>query len=187
MEVAVTEAPIMSKSEYARARGISPTQVSRLAKRGRLVLDERSRVIVAASDALREKLRHPTRGGAGGSPNAAAGQTPVSAGAGQGMPGGLESMSLAEAARAEKIERTRLLQLEVAKEAGQLVRCDVVDAETFRRARQAQELLMALRERLAPLLAVEADERAIDRMLDEEFRQVLAVLAAPQIGERVAA
>lgn len=167
----------MSKSEYARSRGISPTQVSRLAKKGRLVLDERARVIVAASDALRAQLRHPTRGGVGGSPAAAAGRAPDAAGARPVASVGLESMSLADAARAEKIERTRLLQLEVAEKGGQLVRRDVVEAETFRRARQAQELLMSLRERLVPLLAVESDEQAIDRMLADEFRQVLAILS----------
>jgi hypothetical protein len=92
-------------------------------------------------------------------------------------------MSLTDVVRAEKIERWRLLQLEVAEQAGQLVRRDVVDAETFRRTRQAQELFMALRERLVPLLAVENDERAIDVLLDAEFRQVLSILASPASEE----
>lgn len=176
------ELPIMSRSEYARARGISSTQVTRLVRKGRLVLDERGRVIVAASDALREKLRDPTRGGVGGSPVTAAERAPFPAGATLGAQTAA-SMSLTDAARAEKIERWRLLQLEVAERAGRLVRRDVVDAETFRRARQAQELLMSLRERLVPLLAVETDERAIDLLLDQEFRQVLKILASPASDE----
>lgn len=176
--VIAPEPAIMSRSEYARARNISTTHVSRLVKKERIVLDERGRVIVAASDALREKLRDPTRGGVGGSPATAAACAATSAGAGQSTMGGLESLSLAEASRAEKIERTRSLRLDNAVKAGELVRRAVVDAEVFRRARQAQELLMALRERLVPLLANESEESTIDAMLDSEFRQVLALLAA---------
>ena len=94
-------------------------------------------------------------------------------------------MSLADATRREKLERIRALQLQNAERGGALVRRDAVEAEAFSRGRQAQELLMALRDRLPPLLAQESDARAISELLDAEFRHVIAVIAAPLLPNRV--
>lgn len=177
--------PRVSKSEYARLRGVSTSYVSKLGRQNRLVLDERGLVIVQMTDTLVNATRDPARGGdrtgkrseraAYASPDAG-NSAPPSAGAGPAPSPQSESMSLSEAARAEKIERTRKLRLEVAEQAGQLLRRDEVEAETFKRARQGQEALMALKDRLPPLLATETDVRAIDALLDTEFRHVIAVL-----------
>jgi len=173
-----------SKAAYARLRGISRSYVSRLGHKHRLVLDERGLVVVASTDALVRAVRDPTRGGDRSGKNTGAlaaacpeHTAPIPAGATPTLQGGdLNSMSLTEATRAQKIEQTRLLQLDVAERSGQLVRRDVVEAETFRRARQAQEALMAMRERLAPLLAIESNEHAIENLLDAELRQVIAII-----------
>jgi hypothetical protein len=175
----------VSKSEYARMRGVSSSYVSKLHRQNRLVVDDRGLVIVQMTDTLVQATRDPARGGdrtgkrservaheAQATGNSAA----PSAGAGPMASPQSESMSLSEAARSEKIERTRKLRLEVAEQAGQLLRRDAVEAETFKRARQGQEALMALKDRLPPLLASETDERAIDALLDVEFRHVIAVL-----------
>lgn len=189
-----------TKAEYARHRGVHPSLISRWAKQHKIVLDENGKV-VGRSDELLSVVLHPTKGGGRNkrrdaladdtrsrpqvlptshsadheahSPDSA----PPPAGAGQGAQAGASALSVAEATRAEKIVRTRILLLEEAEKAGALVRRDVVEAETFKRARQAQELLMALKDRLVPLLAAENDEHAIDTLLDAELRQVIAVIA----------
>ena len=192
-----------TQAEYVRYRGVDRSLISRWAKEHKIVLDAERKVVVASSDALLSTVLHPTKGGGrvkrvDRRPPAAPGQStalqaphaepgtpapspaaPPPAGAGQGVQTGASALSVAEATRAEKFERTRLLRLEVAKEAGALVRRDVVETETFKRARQAQELLMALKDRLVPLLANESDEHAIDTLLDTELRQVIAVIAGP--------
>lgn len=189
-----------TQAEYARHRGVDPSLISRWAKQHKIVLDANGKVVVDRSDALLAAVLHPTKGGGRGKRRDATGDdsrnrsqalpTPISgdaeahtpdsapppAGAGQGAQAGASALSVAEATRAEKIVRTRILLLEEAEKAGALVRRDVVEAETFKRARQAQELLMALKDRLVPLLAAENDEHAIDTLLDAELRQVIAVI-----------
>lgn len=171
-----------SQAEYARLRGWSAAYVSKLRGQGRLVLDDRGLVIVKSTNVLVDAMRHPTRGGdrTGKHARAAAAAengTPSPAGAGPASPVAGEALSLTELTRLERIERIRKLRLESAEAAGQLVRRDAVEAETFKRTRQAQEALMALKDRLVPLLALEADEHAIDLLLDGEFRHVIAALA----------
>jgi hypothetical protein len=176
-----------SKAEFARMRGYSTSYVSRLHRKHRLVLDKDGLVVVASTDKLIEATRDPTRGGDRTGKHARIGTTAAGAGESLTAPAGVsptspavaDQMSLADAARAEKIERTNLLRLQVAEQAGQLVRRDVVEAEAFRRGRQAQDLLMALRDRMPPLLAIENDERAIGVLLETEFRQVIAIIAGP--------
>lgn len=180
-----SEATHVSKAEYARLRGYSSSYVSKLHRQNRLVVDGRGLVVVQMSDVLVRAARDPARGGdrtgkrserAGYVSPDAGNSAPLSACAGPATSPQSESLSLSEAARAEKIERTRKLRLEVAEQAGQLLRRDEVEAETFKRARQGQEALMALKDRLPPLLATETDVLAIDAILDTEFRHVIAVL-----------
>ncbi len=172
-----------SQAEYARLRGWSTAYVSKLRGQGRLVLDDRGLVIVKSTNVLVDAMRHPTRGGdrtgkhARAAAAAAENGTPSPAGAGPASPVAGEALSLTELTRLERIERIRKFRLESAEAAGQLVRRDAVEAETFKRTRQAQEALMALKDRLVPLLALEADEHAIDLLLDGEFRHVIAALA----------
>lgn len=180
-----------SQAEYARLRGLSRAYVSQLRDKNRLVLDERGLVMVKNTDILVDATRHPTRGGDRTGKHArqaeACSSTKVAASSAGATPAnsrdGNAAMTLAEAARGEKLERMRKLRLENAENAKQLVRRDVVDSETFKRARQAQEALMSLKERLSPLLALESDERAIDALLDAEFRHVIAAIAGTESSE----
>lgn len=177
-----------SRAEYARRKGWSSAYVSKLHAQGRLVLDDRGLVIIANTDVLIDALRHPTRGGdrtgkhAHAAMEAAAAAaddavTPAPAGAGPVAAPAPKIASAVDLVRHERAERVRKLRIENAEAAGQLVRRDVVEAETFKRARQAQEALMALKDRLAPLLAIEDNEHSIDALLDTEFRHVIATMA----------
>lgn len=202
----------VSKADFARHMGWTDTRVSQLAREHRLVLDNDGLVIVERSKALIAATRKSvTRGGdrcsararlaaeqraaerteaAGNAPAPAEPGAPPSAGATQPDLGAVASLTLADVTRAEKIERTRNLRLQNAREAGALVRRDHVDAEAFRCARQAQELLLALRDRLPPLLAAMSDEREIGDLLDTELRHVIATIASAPVmadAEREAA
>lgn len=159
----------MTVKQYAAHRGASLSFVYRLRRTARLVLTADGGVDAAASDARIATERYDLRGGDHGKMKAAPAAAPRVSPAG--------APTLADAAREEKTERTRLLRMDIAERAGQLVRRDVVDSEVFRRGRQAQEALMALRDRLPPLLAIENDEHAIGILLDDEFRHVLALIA----------
>jgi hypothetical protein len=182
-----------SKAEFARLRGYYTSYVSKLHRKHRLVIDKDGLVVVESTDKLIAATRDPTRGGDRTGKHAqrvaAAAVEPRAertASSPSAPPAAGESMSLADAARAEKIERASLLRLQVAEKAGELVRRDVVEAEAFRRGRQARDLLLALRDRLPPLLAIEAEERAIGDLLEAEFRQVIAIIAGPVTAESAA-
>jgi hypothetical protein len=182
----VSTPPIVSKAEYARMRGVSDAYVSRLGKRGRLVLDADGRVIVAATDALIAQTRDPTRGGdrTGKHAAAAAGASAVPAGATTAASPpqrpatqSIASLSLQDVIRLEKIEKLREKRRENALEEGLLCRRDEVEAEAFARARQAQEALMAIPDRLAAQLAGESDPAAVYALLEAELRRVVTTIA----------
>ncbi len=182
-------------ADFARLKGWSSQYVSQLRGEHRLVLDGDGFVVVDRSEALIIATRKSaTRGGdrtgkharlaaeraeaEGTATTPAEPSAPLPAGATPLDSGGVASLTLADVTRAEKIERTRNLRLQNAKEAGELVRRSAVDAEAFRCARQAQELLLALRDRLPPLLAAMSDEREIGDLLETELRHVIATIAS---------
>lgn len=57
---------LMSRSEYARRRGVDPALVTRWAKAGRIVSVEGGKIDAEASDALLASTMDPARGGRGG-------------------------------------------------------------------------------------------------------------------------
>jgi hypothetical protein len=78
----------------------------------------------------------------------------------------------ADAARAE------LLHLELDLKRGNLVRAEDVRKAAFDKARVARDRLMAIPDRLAPLLAAESDPRKVHALLASELHKVCAELAA---------
>ncbi len=177
---------IVTKAEYARMRDLSDTYVSRLGKVGRLQLTDDGKVIVAATDALIAQHRDPTRGGdrsgkrerhpAGAGESQPVAHSPAAPRAtNAGLP--LGTLSLQDIIRLEKLEKLRQTRRENALEEGMLVRRDEVEAEAFARARQAQEALMAIPDRLAAQLAGENDPAEVFALLDAELRRVIATIA----------
>lgn len=82
-----------------------------------------------------------------------------------------------EAARADAA-RTALLEYELAEKRGQLVRRDEVRKAAFDKARIARNALLAIPDRLAPLVAAETDPTKVHALLAAELRRVCAELAA---------
>lgn len=149
----------VSQSEYARRRGISEAMVSKYKSSGRLALDDSGRVLVTESDALLADVLDPLRGG---NRTATAGQ---------------DKISYLEAKTEEARARAAKAGMEAELMAGSLVRVAEVEAEAFARARGAQELLMALPDRMSPLLAVESDPAKVHVLLTDELRRVCQAIA----------
>lgn len=176
----------MTKAEYARYRGWSASYVSQLGREDKLVLGDGGLVLVDATDARIARHRDPVRGGdRTGKPVPAtasagvvpAGATATTSAAARPAAQSIASLSLQDVVRLEKIEKLREKRRENALEEGLLCRRDEVEAEAFARARQAQEALMAIPDRLAAQLAGESDPAAVYALLEAELRRVVATIA----------
>mgnify|MGYP000041118051 CR=1 FL=1 len=149
----------VSQSEYARRRGISEAMVSKYKSSGCLALDSDGRVLVRESDVLLADVLDPLRGG------------------NRNSPAGQDKVSYLAAKTEEARARAAKASMEAELMAGSLVRVAEVEAEAFARARGAQELLMALPDRMSPLLAVESDPAKVHELLTDELRRVCQAIA----------
>ena len=182
----------VTRAEFARLRGCSAPYVTKLGHQGRLVLTETGLIDVAKTVALLDATDDPARGGdrtgkatpppAPPAPAArvpaatAAGVVPV--GAQPSLAGGSgDSPAYRNAATRERIAKARLAELDLAEKAGNLVRRDEVEAAVFGLARQAQEALDAIADRLSTQLAAESDPALVHKMLATELRLVKQQIA----------
>lgn len=169
----------MTQAEYARARGWSKPYVTKLKQQGKLAFDADGSINVEATDALLQISRDPARGGdrrpAAERPAGARGGTGQGAGVGR-VPGGEPDGTYSSAAAREKIARARIAELELAELSGLLVRRDQVERVIFGLARQAQDALLTLADRLAPALAAESDAFRCATLIDTEVREVIKQL-----------
>lgn len=186
----MSDKAFVSRAEFARIRGCSQPYVTKLGHQGRLVLNGAGLVDVARTIALLDATDDPARGGdrtgkAAPTPQAVASAPPAAA-AGQGQgedatsppfaPG--ESAAYKSAATRERIAKARLAELELAEKAGNLVRRDEVEAAVFEMARQAQEALVAIADRISAQLAAESDPARVHQLLSAEVRLVTQQIAA---------
>jgi hypothetical protein len=188
MTTAIDNAKTMTVTEYAGHRGVSQPLISRWKSQGRLVLDSSGRILVRASDLVLDQDMHPTKGGRSGS---RAASEPVAAPAppsderdpkGEG-----DELSLANAARLEKVQKVRLLHMEIEEKAGNLVSRADVERTAFDLARRGQEALMGIADRLSPQLAAESDPHRVHVLLSDELRRVCELIASLEPQQAVAA
>lgn len=186
----------VTRAEFARLRGCSAPYVTKLGHQGRLVLTASGLIDVAKTVALLDATDDPARGGdrtgkaapaptPPAAPAAPAARVPAAA-AGGGVPVPAsqpqatapgDSPAYRNAATRERIAKARLAELELAEKAGNLVRRDEVEAAVFGLARQAQEALDGIADRLSTQLAAESDPARVHKMLSAELRQVKQQLA----------
>jgi len=159
--------PYMTRAEYARYRGVNQGQITKYGRQGLLVEGPDGRIDVAATDARLDAVLNPVHGG-----DRRAEQSVEAAHDGPGRIAYLEAK--AEETRLKALAR----RLELEERAGRLVRADEVEAEAFARARQAQEAILALPDRLASQLAAETDEARVYALLEAEVRRIARELAA---------
>lgn len=181
----------MTQKAFAQLLGISPPMVVKHKGKGRLVMNAAGdRVVVRESIARIQAARDPARGG---DRNATAGPVPaVAAPVATSAAPELEPEDLnyqREAAR-DKRASARQRELDLAKAAGELVPAADVEQRIAHHVRQALDHLASRRRRLAPKLALEADPRKVEQLLEEsdrEFCLALAGLATSAKGDEALA
>lgn len=169
----------LSQKDFAALLGISAPMVSKHKKAGRLVMDG-GLVLVEASMVRIAAAKDPARGGDRRHDGAQSG-TPAGAQAQQTPPAtlfgdDLRSNYTVQAAR-EKLAAAQLRELELAREAGQLVLKQARDDAEFGRARMAREAIMSLPDRLSVVLAAEASPETVHALLTAACRKICAQLA----------
>ena len=73
--------------------------------------------------------------------------------------------------------QARISRLIYEEKKGSLVNVNEVKFEAFRRARMARDQILAVPDRVAPILAAEDDEDRIQEILESELRDALEVLS----------
>lgn len=169
--------------EYARRRGVSLAAVQKAIKAGRITtvdgkIDQEVADIQWGRNTDPALAKQPTK--AAQPPEA---DVPDPSGEEDGAPADyFASKARREAALAETAE------LDLAVKRGELVRAEDVERRLVTRIIGAREALDSLADRLAPILAAEADAAVVHRTMRAEIRQVMSSLAgqdepAPAVEE----
>lgn len=156
----------MTQAEFARHRGVSRPTVSEYKRKGLLVMKDERLVDVVASEARLASSLDQSRGG-DRSQGSASGKKKPAAGGGAYMAAKIRGME----AVADRQE------LETKKLANELLEREETHRKAFTLARNAQESMMGIADRMAPLLAAEADPAKVHAMLSDELRNVAQDLA----------
>lgn len=190
------ERRLVSKSEYARHRSVSPQMVNHLAKSARLVLVD-GKVDLVATDALLAATLDPTRGGKGGRPAVqrqavAVLSTPQSPPATRQEPVAppmITETPMSRATAADREASTALKLLRLEREAARLVNREDFERTTEQVFASLRDALMALPVRLAPVLAAERDERRVMDLIRDGIESTLNQRADLEdaLAERVGA
>lgn len=191
---------LMTQAEYARHRGVSKVAVHKRVKSGRLdaaMVDGKLESDLADQMWLAIRAKPAKKAPAAGQDG---GRAPVKAGRGEakggqqeasgGPSGGAQRSRQTLELRQIRIARTRyvdvktererhqaeLARLTLAERTGELVRADEVRKVAFDRSRRARDLLLAIPDRLAPMLAGVTPFEA-HRLLDAEIRSVCEAIS----------
>jgi hypothetical protein len=152
---------MISQAKYARRHGVARSSISRAVRDGRIPTKDGKINPRVADDAWRKstdpsKVRNRRKSGSG---------------QGSGSQTYASSRALRESFQA-KIKRLEYEEL-----VGELVRVEVVQAAWFKLARRARDLLLAIPDRLAPILAAITEPAEVQRKLTDELRRVCEQLS----------
>jgi hypothetical protein len=147
----------ISQRAYARRRGVTHRAIQKAIASGRIVVDELGRIDPELADLHWDANSRPTTG--------------------QDVCDGTAPKNYAHARAVREHFRAELARLEYEKRAGKLVDADGVKAAAFNEARHARDQLLALPDRLAPVLAGLDDAGEIHRVLTAEIRLALVELS----------
>lgn len=167
------ERRLVSKSDYARHRQVTPAMVTHWAKSARLVLVD-GRVDLVATDALLAATLDPTRGGKGGRPAAQRQAAPVGASARQepeapAAPPVVTETAMSRATAADREASTALKVLRLEREAGRLVNREQYERTTETVFAGLRDAVMAIPGRIGTWLAAESDPRKCMDILKGEL------------------
>ena len=166
--------PIVSLSEYARQRGISPAAVTKAMRDGRIsrgvILGSKGKKSIDTEIADAEwAASTDTTQGAPSHANPR-GHNAAAQAAGSDTPSFMESKAKREAFMAE------LARLEYEEKSGKLVQVDDVKRESFRVARIVRDSMLNIADRVASELAAETDPFRVQQRLTQEIRLALTEL-----------
>lgn len=85
--------------------------------------------------------------------------------------------SIVEANRRDAVSRANMREIKEAELKGTLVNAREVELQAFAQARQLRDAILAIPDRVTPIIAAETDEHTIRQILDTEMRSVLRDLA----------
>jgi hypothetical protein len=162
---------LMTKTEYAKHRGVSKPYITKLAKNGVLVL-RGGKVDVRASDTVLDdkpvdEVDPPP---AQASP---AGPAPRPAAESLGQAGA----SFGQARTIEMVFRAKLRRLEFETKQGRLIEAEAVRKTIAEAVRSLRDGILGLPDRLATVLAAESDSKKVHVTLKTELSRELEALA----------
>jgi hypothetical protein len=163
---------LMTKSEYAKHRGVSKPYITKLAKNGVLVL-RGSKVDVRASDTVLDDKPvddvdppTPMQQPVGAAP-------PLRPVEGQGQGGA----SFGQARTIEMVFRAKLRRLEYETKQGKLIEAELVRKTVADAVRCLRDGILGLPDRLATVLAAESEAKKVHVTLNTELARQLEALA----------
>ncbi len=174
----------MSIREYARhrraagLRGGSPWGVQKALKAGRIHTDADGKIDPEQADAAWAASTDASRGDGRAGPasaSVAVSQPHPAVPPPAPLPAGAPSYATSRAIR--EAYAARLAKITYEEKAKSLVDAARIQAEAFRRARDARDAVLAVPGRLAAILAAETNPATIEARLTEELRAALEVLA----------
>ena len=186
----------LSIRAYARHRGVSHTAVRKALASGRITANDDGTIDPALADeawATSTNLSKP-RNSVIGTPkaprsilvaprtaNGTVDAEPLSPPKGSASPGRLAS-SYADSRAARESYLARLAKLEFEERSGKLVDADDVRAQVFALGRRMRDAMLALPDRVSPVLVAQADPAVIHQVLTEEIQSCLSELSvAPSL------
>lgn len=186
----------LSIRAYARHRGVSHTAVRKALASGRITASDDGTIDPARADeawATSTNLSKPRNSVIGTSKaprstpaslrtaNGAVDVEPLSSPKSSAGPGRLAS-SYADSRAARESYLARLAKLEFEERSGKLVAADEVRAQVFALGRRMRDAMLALPDRVAPVLVAQADSAVIHRVLTVEIHTCLSELSgAPSL------
>lgn len=163
---------IRAYAEHRKNKGLpggSAWSVKKALRDQRIIRNEHGKIDPEIADQQWEQNTSPAQQRTGRSSIA-------TTGGGTG-PGHLSIPSYAQSRAVKEAYQARIARLQYEEMTGQLVRVDSVKVEAFRTARRVRDQILAIPDRLAPLLAAEDDALEVNRLLVGELRAALEALA----------
>ena len=158
---------LMSQADFARRRGVSRPTVTGYKKKGLLVMVGDQVDAVASDQSLADHL-DPVRGG---DRQKSPAKNPA-----------VDASDYMIAKTREAVARAARQEMDTQERAGELVNRAAVELAAFTLARDSQDTLLSIADRLAPLLAAESDAGLVHELLSTELRGVCRALATGASG-----
>jgi hypothetical protein len=170
---------LVSLREYSRRRGVSAMAVSKAAKTGRITL-EGGKVNVETANRDWPANTNPAQSVVGPAALAALSEANGGQGAGDEDPpppdspgaNGKAGAAYGQARATRERFLSLLAKIDYETATGALVKVAEVRVAAFNAARTARDSLLSMPDRLAPVLAGEADQFEVHRIMSEEIRRV---------------